>query len=332
MSFIGELSNDRELLENRGEILIYGTGGYGEKTYRNLLYYKKGKNIVAFVDRNSFYHGKVLHDIPVISIEEALERHRDSIICIGGETKGNISRVELLEEMSNVHQITFNDNCSFLGTEYGGFYLPDGFRIKNAAVYSFGIGEDLSFSKAVIERGGTVYAFDPTPKSIEYVEHSGLFSHPNFHFFPYGLSDKDGKEVFYLPVRDDWVSASVISHKCVNTENAIEVEMKTLRTIMSELGHEHIDVLKMDIEGSEFKVIESIMKPDLVDVDVSLCAMELHGRFFASQEQEYVEKLYESMRRKGFYDFYGTDNEPTFIKVGKGGDLGGTDTGKKKKY
>lgn len=116
------------------------------------------------------------------------------------------------------------------------------------------------------------------------------------------------------------MSASVISHEGVNTANAVEVEMKTLRSVMSGLGHEHIDVLKMDIEGSEFKVIENLMNPDLGDVNISLCTMELHGRFFASQEQEYVERLYDYMRKNGFYDFYGTDNEPTFIRMRKGED------------
>lgn len=319
VNYIGEISEDKELLEEDGHILIYGTGGYGEKIYRNLLYYKKERNIAAFVDRNPFYHGKVLHDIPIISIKEGLQRYADSIICIGGETESSISRMELLEGMRNIHQIAFNKNCEFLGTEYGGFYLPNAFEIEKAVVYSFGIGEDLSFSESVIGKGGVVYAFDPTPKAIAYVEHSNLFSHPNFHFFPYGLSDQDGKELFYLPIRDDWVSASVISHECVNAANGIEVEMKTLRTIMSELGHEHIDVLKMDIEGSEFKVIENLVNPDLGDVNIALCAMELHGRFFAQREQEYVEKLYGSMRKNGFYDFYGTENEPIFIRMERRG-------------
>lgn len=197
MNYIGEISKDKELLDNNGEILIYGTGeGYGEKIYRNLLYYKKEKDIVAFVDRNPFFHGKVLHDIPIISIEKALQRHTDSIICIGGETESSIRRVELLEGMRNIHQIAFNKNCEYLGTEYGGFYLPDSFRMENSVVYTFGIGEDLSFSEAVIKKGGTVYAFDPTPKSIAYVEHSNLFFHPNFHFFPMDYLIKMEKKYF----------------------------------------------------------------------------------------------------------------------------------------
>ena len=320
MNYHGDIRNDKELLEGNGEILVYGTGGYGKKIYRNLQYYQKDKNIVAFVDNKMPSTNKDLYGIPIIGVKEAFERHRDSIICIGGEAEGKISCVELLQGMKNIHQIAFNINCVFLGTEYGGFYLPNDFRLEDTIVYSFGIGEDLSFSQAVIKKGGTVYAFDPTPKSITYVEYSSLFHNPNFHFFPYGLSNKDGKEVFYMPIRDDWVSASVISHECVNTANAIEVEMKTLRTIMSELGHTHIDVLKMDIEGSEFKVIESLTNSKLRDMVVSLCAMELHGRFYATQEQEYTEKLYASMNKNGFYDFYGTDNEPTFIRMRKGED------------
>ena len=39
-------------------------------------------------------------------------------------------------------------------------------------------------------------------------------------------------------------------------EKYIDVNVKKLRSIMNELGHTRIDLLKMDIEGSECDVIE----------------------------------------------------------------------------
>ena len=44
--------------------------------------------------------------------------------------------------------------------------LPDELG-SDSIVYSFGVGEDVTFDLALIDRYGmTVHAFDPTPKSI----------------------------------------------------------------------------------------------------------------------------------------------------------------------
>ena len=52
-----------------------------------------------------------------------------------------------------------------------------------------------------------------------------------------------------------------------NTEKYIEVSVKRLSQIMKENGHQKIDLLKIDIEGAEYKVIDSIME-DSIDIRV----------------------------------------------------------------
>lgn len=313
MDYVGELSEDTELIEGNKDILIYGTGGYGEKLYRNLMFFDKKKNIKGFIYDDSKKCGEFLHGIPIISIEQVKALSLDNvIICIVGEV-AKIEKLIPLLRMKNIHYIKYNSICERWGTEYGGFYIPTSFHKKDFLVYSFGIGEDLSFSEEVIQRGGTVYAFDPTPKAIKYVKSHDLFFDPRFHFFSYGLSDTNGEEDFYLPLRTDFVSASVIQNQGVDNEHPIKVEMKNLRTIMNELGHKEIDILKMDIEGSEFKVIDDIMNPDLETVDFQLLCVETHERFFGTKTC--VNNLFKAMRRKGFYDFYGKVGEPTFIKA-----------------
>lgn len=84
MSYIGELSGDKEIIDSNRAIIIYGAGGYGEKIYRNLAIYDKQKNIKAFVDKDSSKQGKKLHNIPIIGVERAIEEYRETIICIGG--------------------------------------------------------------------------------------------------------------------------------------------------------------------------------------------------------------------------------------------------------
>ena len=183
------------------------------------------------------------------------------------------------------------------GTEYGCFNVVIQENIKNPIVYSFGIGEDVSFSEAVIERfDAEVYAFDPTPKSIKFVSESNLSNNPHFHFFPYGISDKDEKENFYLPSNEEYVSGSVIAHDGVRG-GEIQVEMKSLKTIMQQLGHEKIDILKMDIEGSEFKVIEKLNKEESSAIG-QIC-MEIHDRYFEKPIQHLV-GLLKCLKKKNF--------------------------------
>ena len=49
----------------------------------------------------------------------------------------------------------------------------------------------------------------------------------------------------------------------MSESRTITVQMKSFADITKELQHRHIDVVKMDIEGSEYDVIESILIPEL---------------------------------------------------------------------
>lgn len=53
--------------------------------------------------------------------------------------------------------------------------------------------------------------------------------------------------------------------------------MKRLTDIVQELGHSHIDILKIDIEGSEYKILDSILS---APVQIDQILIEIHERFF----------------------------------------------------
>ncbi len=200
------------------------------------------------------------------------------------------------------------------GNKYGGFeIIPD--KLMGGVVYSFGIGEDLSFSEYIIKNFGVeVYAFDPTPKSIAYVNNNDLKKNRKFTFFPWGISDIDGKENFHLPVNADYVSGSVIEYEGVKAE-AIEVPMKRLKTIMAELGHSGIDLLKLDVEGAEFKVITDILK---AKIPVKQICVEVHERFFPEKTgKKLLKKMMCELKAEGYVLVAISDQngeELTFIK------------------
>jgi FkbM family methyltransferase len=142
-----------------------------------------------------------------------------------------------------------------------------------SVVYSFGVGEDVSFDLALIERfGSQVQAFDPTPRSIEWL-HSQTVP-PGFVFHAYGVAEFDGNCSFVPPENPAHVSHSMVARE--SSRPAIEVPVHRLGTILKILGHEHIDLLKMDIEGAEYGVLADMLA---CGVPVKQLLVEFHHRW-----------------------------------------------------
>lgn len=137
---------------------------------------------------------------------------------------------------------------------YGGWAVPAGVLNANSTVVDIGLGEDISFSESQIKKYGcSVYGFDPTPKSISFIER---LKPEKFYFYPLGLGGQNRKAKFYLPNNPNHVSGAIVNTAHVGA-NQIEVELIDLASVFEKIGKEKIDVLKMDIEGAEYEVIES---------------------------------------------------------------------------
>ncbi|MFC1960141.1 FkbM family methyltransferase [Chloroflexota bacterium] len=148
-----------------------------------------------------------------------------------------------------------------LGTNYGGWVIPSSILNENSICYCAGVGEDISFDLALIKNYGCpVYAFDPTPRSKTYVDQNAA-GIAEFHFHPSGIWDENTTLKFFSPQNSEHVSHSIGNLQ--NTSDYFEAPCKTIPTLMQELGHTHIELLKMDIEGAEYQVIDSIIKDDL---------------------------------------------------------------------
>jgi FkbM family methyltransferase len=160
-----------------------------------------------------------------------------------------------------------------IGTEYGGWtFNPSGISAQSI-VYSAGIGEDISFDLGLIERFGvTVHAFDPTPRSLEWLRTQVLPK--GFVVHNYGIAARDGCLTFYPPKNPAHVSLSVVARESSTTPLSLPV--RELAGIMRELGHSSIDLLKMDIEGSEYGVLEDLVGRAL---PVKQLLVEFHHRF-----------------------------------------------------
>ena len=167
----------------------------------------------------------------------------------------------------------------------------------SSVVYSVGVGEDVSFDLELIRRFGLkVHAFDPTPRSIRWVRSQSLPVGLVFHAV--GLADRDGTASFYPPDDARFVSYSMLERN--RSGEVAEAPVRRLMTIMSELQHASIDLLKMDIEGAEYEVLQDVVSSG---VEVRQLLVEFHHRWprvGVSRTREAIRMLNEA----GFRIFY----------------------------
>ena len=165
---------------------------------------------------------------------------------------------------------------------------------SESIIYSVGVGSNIDFDLELIESiGVTINAFDPTPRSLEWVKELNL---PNkFIFHPVGLAAENGFMNFYPPAKSTSTHFSPVD-RYRNTDNEIKAPVKDIDTIASELGHKRIDLLKMDIEGAEYEVIKTL--PDS-KVSINQILIEFHHMYKGISISQTVEAI-NTLKSMGF--------------------------------
>lgn len=164
-------------------------------------------------------------------------------------------------------------SVEYFGTEYGGWPLVTSLIDSESVVLSFGLGQDISFDLAVIDKfGSTVHGFDPTPKSAKWIQDQDLPA--QFKYHSVGLAGKNGTITFFAPSNPNFASWSATSD-AGNRSAKVELPVKSIDFLIRELDLKIIDVLKMDIEGSENEVIDSLKDSE---IRPSQILVEFHHR------------------------------------------------------
>jgi len=166
--------------------------------------------------------------------------------------------------------------CKFVGNDYGGFPCCLSLLDDKSVVWDFGVGEDISFALGVQKAiGCNIELFDFTPDSISWFNEN-CKDVEGISYNEYGISDYDGMLEVYdygggISRRSSWMgyeSNEVYPVKCIST-------------ILKEKEIEHIDLLKLDIEGEEYKVIPYLLKKEILPTQI---CVEEHMRFLKSTE------------------------------------------------
>ncbi len=171
---------------------------------------------------------------------------------------------------------------------------------SESVIYSFGIANKVEWDRAMIDTfNAEVHGFDPTPESIEWVAQAALSD--KFIFHPYGLSNFDGDLQFWPPHKAGRFNYSQDKLEYITEQHEpIAAPVYQLSTIMKKLGHDHIDVLKIDIEGSEFEAIPNILNNGLT---INQILIEIHYNFPTRSFEEGL-ALIKQLQKKDYHCFH----------------------------
>lgn len=108
--------------------------------------------------------------------------------------------------------------------------------------------------------GCSVYIFEPVKKFMDKAKEK-LKNNPKIRFFDFGLSDKDAEEVIS---NDDNASSVFLGG------GNVAIKLKDVKKVIHDLKIQKIDLLKLNIEGGEFKVLPRMIECGLIPLCIDI--------------------------------------------------------------
>jgi FkbM family methyltransferase len=184
---------------------------------------------------------------------------------------------------------------SYIGTDYGGWAVALDLIPEGSTIISAGVGEDISFDLGLIEKKSCkIIGIDPTQKSHQFIEASSPIN--NFQLIKKALHSVDGDVIaLYKNRNPQHVSESILpSHGSVMNYDYHYAETVSLESLFEK--YENISLVKMDIEGSEYPVLETLKSiPSAVQ---QLC-IEFH-HFCTNHSLEDTKRILNHLEGLGF--------------------------------
>jgi FkbM family methyltransferase len=158
-----------------------------------------------------------------------------------------------------------------------------------------GTGEDADFSQDLIRKFGLkAFGFDPTRKHHVKLDTVVERTNGRFKYYKYAIAANSQKKIFFESFEN--ISGSLFKdHINVKNDEIRSYEVKTIRIdeIFGILKTDHIDLLKMDIEGGEYEVLASLNNVTLKKLDQIV--VEFHhdtvDRFCLTDTQRAIRSL-----------------------------------------
>lgn len=193
------------------------------------------------------------------------------------------------------------------GSKYGRWAIRTTGLSAHTTLLCFGLGEDITFEQALIGHCGCrVVGFDPTPRSVAHLAAQQLPAQLSTHAL--ALADHEGCLQLQLPPADaaDQVSASAVAGydgqgdtQAPGTAHPwVEVPCTTLEGALRIAGLPSADIVKMDVEGMEYRVIDQALASGWLQT-VSQLLVEFH-HFLPGLQARQTRRAIADLQAAGF--------------------------------
>jgi FkbM family methyltransferase len=144
---------------------------------------------------------------------------------------------------------------------------------KNSIVLDFGANVG-NFSRYINDKfKSRLYLYEPNPYCCEILRKK-FSSYSNIKIFNLGVYNVSGFKKFYMTIYDR--TGFSISESCsfdkskkgLDLKNFLRIKTLGIENILSK--YNHINLLKIDIEGAEYKIINTVIK-NINKIDVVFC-------------------------------------------------------------
>jgi FkbM family methyltransferase len=170
----------------------------------------------------------------------------------------------------------------------------------DAVIYSGGVGEDITFEQQLIQRFGVkIHIFDPSPvaaRTIALANTDGLL------FKPLGLAASTTAKFS--------IGGGTDSSTWLKAGGGETLPCTGIAQEMTINGHDSIDLLKIDIEGFEYEVLESCFQQR---IPIKQICVEFHD-FFPEIPKARTKQMIRTLEGQGFDLIHRHRHDHTFLR------------------
>jgi FkbM family methyltransferase len=162
--------------------------------------------------------------------------------------------------------------------------------------------EDLK-QKLKITSEWKVFMFEPNPNCFEKL--ISTYQDKNFTIFNKAVHSSNKNVKLFIPKNDDYSVSSTIYNDFHNSkynqvwDNYIEVESSDLIELINSIDSEDDIFLKLDIEGSEYDLLEKLINENLL-IMIKKLYVEFHNQYVS---QNMLEKHNLDFRKQNILDY-----------------------------
>lgn len=185
-------------------------------------------------------------------------------------------------------------------------YLTDDFVFVDVGA---NVGGYALFAAAKAGSGARILAIEPQPEIFErLIFNIRQNTFGNIKAIDCAVSDEDGSITLFLD-RDNRGESSMRIVGPEGVGSSITVPAKTLHRLVTEEGYDHVDAIKLDVEGAEDLILEPFFRTAPEALWPKLIMMEhLH--------QRWIVDLPKLLADKGYREIQKTKNNAAWERVG----------------